>query len=73
MTTLGTMSDIPEIQASDYHSALRLTNLIAVGEIELPVRVRCGNSGFTITRQNFNALSLGCLMASSWPEPNGDK
>ncbi len=67
------MSDIPEIQASDYRSALHLTNLIAIGEIQLPVRVLCGNSGFTITRPNFNALSLGCLMAAFWPEPDESK
>jgi hypothetical protein len=67
------MSDIPEIKASDYRSALHLTNQIAVGEIALPVRVLCGDSGFTITCANQNALSLGVLMAASWPEPKDDE
>ncbi len=63
------MNAIPTIQASNYQNALEVTNLIAVGQIKLPVEIQCGNSTFTITCANQNWVALGVLMAASWPEP----
>lgn len=59
------------IQSSDYRSALAFTNAVRHGlrgNLDLPVEVKCGNSTFTLTKENFEGLALGVLMAALWEE-----
>lgn len=60
--------EIPVVQATDYRSALHFTNSIHHGLQQLPLYIQVRQSRFKVTKENFDALSLGVLMAAEWPE-----
>lgn len=54
------------INARNYRSALELINTLKPSQ--LPVWVKCDRSEFLLTKENFDAIMLGVLMAASWSE-----
>jgi hypothetical protein len=72
------MSDIPIVQLNEFPNAMAFMNSIHIalsqkekGNLSaevLPVHVQIGKSRFTVTKENFELLSLGVLMAVLWEE-----
>jgi len=55
--------------AKDFSSPLALFGSPAFWNVELPCEIDTGGgSTFTMTKDNIEAVCLGCTMASSWPK-----